>query len=134
MVIRHIYDRDQQLSPGGLTMLKVRSLIRFSGKQVNEACQTHYQGAMVSNSTLAAVCVWSGLHEHLHYDSPELSAGIQAYINDLKERQDDEYKAAEQEGRDPGQYWQDIEPPKVSVEFSTGYYILNSESAPPGTL
>lgn len=69
---------------------------------------------MVSNSALAAVCVWSGLQEHLLFESPQLAASIQGYTDELKQRQQQEYSLAEQEGRSPGQYWLDIEAPKVS--------------------
>jgi endoribonuclease Dicer len=68
---------------------------------------------MVSNSALAAVCVWSGLHEHLLYESYSLAASIQEYVTTLKAKQDEEYRAAEKEGRSPGQYWLELEPPKV---------------------
>ncbi|KAF7966789.1 hypothetical protein HWV62_36991 [Athelia sp. TMB] len=91
MVIRHIYDRDPQLSPGGLTLLK---------------------GAMVSNSALAAVCVQSGLQEHLLFDSYILASSIQTYTDELAAKQAAEYALAEKEDRQPGQYWLDLEPPK----------------------
>lgn len=73
----------------------------------------HEQSAMVSNSALAAICVWSGLHEHLLYESYPLAASIQEYVTTLKAKQNEEYQAAEREGRSPGQYWLEIEPPKV---------------------
>lgn len=73
---------------------------------------------MVSNSALAAVCVWSGLQEYLLFESPYLENSIRAYANELKEKQAKEYALAEAEGRSPGQYWLDIEPPKVSVRFT----------------
>ena len=70
---------------------------------------------MVSNATLAAVCVWSGLHEHLLFESYALASDIRSYADKLKVRQTAEYENAEQEGRKRGQYWVDIEPPKVRV-------------------
>ncbi|KAH9482923.1 Dicer-like protein 1 [Psilocybe cubensis] len=114
MVIRHIFDRDQQLAPGALTMLK---------------------GAMVSNSALAAVCVWSGLQNHLLFESPILATSIQTYINELKDRQEKEYALAEQEGRNPGQYWLDIEPPKALsdvVESIVGAIYISDNFSPVG--
>jgi endoribonuclease Dicer len=71
------------------------------------------QGAMVSNSALAAICVWSGLQEHLLFDSLALASNMQSYADELKARQAKEYKLAEEEGRSPGQYWVDMDPPKV---------------------
>jgi len=68
---------------------------------------------MVSNSALAAVCVWSGLNEFLLFESSQLSTSIQEYAIELKDRQEKEYVLAEKEGRSAGQYWLDIEPPKV---------------------
>ncbi|KDQ64866.1 hypothetical protein JAAARDRAFT_684703 [Jaapia argillacea MUCL 33604] len=92
MVIRHLFDREANLSPGALTLLK---------------------GTMVSNSTLAAVCVWSGLYQHLHFESPELARSIRAYATLIKEKESEEYRLAEEEGRSPGQYWTHVEPPKA---------------------
>jgi endoribonuclease Dicer len=77
-----------------------------------------FQGAMVSNSALAAVCVSSRLREHLHFESYQLAGSIEVYANELKTRQQKEYLAAEGEGRSPGQYWLGIEPPKVHACFS----------------
>jgi endoribonuclease Dicer len=72
---------------------------------------------MVSNSALAAVCVWAGLDEFLLFESTQLSTSIQGYAIELKERQEKEYMQAEEEGRSVGQYWLDIEPPKVRFLF-----------------
>lgn len=68
---------------------------------------------MVSNSALAAVCVWSGLSEHLVFESNRMGGHFLEYTVKLKAKQDEEYSAAKREGRSPGQYWVDIEPPKV---------------------
>lgn len=68
---------------------------------------------MVSNSALAAVCVWSGLQKHLLFESYILAGSIQVYADELNAKQAAEYALAEKEGRPPGQYWLDIEPPKV---------------------
>jgi endoribonuclease Dicer len=71
------------------------------------------KGAMVANSTLAAVSVWSGLHEHLLFESYTLATNMQTYADQLKLKQAQEYELADKEGRLPGQYWLEIEPPKV---------------------
>lgn len=68
---------------------------------------------MVSNSALAAVSVWSGLHEFLLFESSQLEYSIRSYVNELKTKKDREYSLAAQEGRSPGQYWLEIDPPKV---------------------
>lgn len=68
---------------------------------------------MVSNSTLAAVCAWSGLHEHLLFESYSLANSIRAYADELKTKQTEEYELAVRENRSPGQYWLEVEPPKV---------------------
>ena len=81
---------------------------------------------MVSNSALAAVCVWSGLHEFLLFESSQLSTSIQGYAIELKGRQEQEYVLAEQEGRSAGQYWLDIEPPKVQINFFLFFPTLKS--------
>ncbi|KAJ7667934.1 hypothetical protein DFH06DRAFT_1183971 [Mycena polygramma] len=91
LVIRYIYERDQKLTPGGLTLLK---------------------GAMVSNSALAAVCVSSGLYKHLLL-ATRLTASVTDYVEKLRVKQAEEYQLAQLEKRSPGQYWQEMEPPKV---------------------
>lgn len=118
VVIRYIFDRDQKLSPGALTMLKAGFKV-FIGEMphVSDMLLPRLQGAMVSNSALAAVCVWSGLHEFLLFESSQLSTSIQGYAIELKDKQEQEYALAEQEGRSAGQYWLDIEPPKVHIKF-----------------
>lgn len=75
------------------------------------------QGAMVSNVTLAAVCVWSGLHEYLLFESGALEENILAYADQLKEQQKRAYEQASRENRAPGQYWVEVEPPKVSLKL-----------------
>ncbi|KIJ70179.1 hypothetical protein HYDPIDRAFT_78543 [Hydnomerulius pinastri MD-312] len=92
MVVRHIFGRDEKLSPGAMTMLK---------------------GAMVSNSALAAVCVSCGLHKHLHLDSYTLANAFDTYALELISKEQQEIDAAKREGRSIGQYWLDLEPPKA---------------------
>ncbi|KAL5508450.1 DCL1_2 [Sanghuangporus vaninii] len=114
LVIRHIFDRDIALSPGALTLLK---------------------GAMVSNAALAAVCIWSGLHEHLLFESASLENNIQAYADELYDKQMAEYEQATREDRQPGQYWVDIEPPKALsdvVESILGAIYVSENFSPVG--
>ncbi|EJD00954.1 ribonuclease III [Fomitiporia mediterranea MF3/22] len=114
LVIRHIYDRDSSLSPGALTLLK---------------------GAMVSNAALAAVCVWSGLHEHLLFESSALEKSIQSYAVELEQRQLAEHEQAAREDRQPGQYWVDVEPPKALsdvVESIFGAVYVSDNFSPIG--
>jgi endoribonuclease Dicer len=68
---------------------------------------------MVSNSALAALCIWAGLHEHLMFESHSLASNIETYVENLQVRQRQEYDLAESESRPPGQYWLETEPPKV---------------------
>lgn len=68
----------------------------------------------MSNSALAAVCVWSGLQQHLLFESHHLADSIQVYADKLKASQNKEYAVAAQENRSPGQFWLEIEPPKVA--------------------
>ncbi|EAU84711.2 hypothetical protein CC1G_00230 [Coprinopsis cinerea okayama7 len=115
MVIRHIFDRERTLSPGGLTMLK---------------------GAMVANSTLATVCILSGIYKHLVFGSYQLSSAIEDYAEAINERADKEYALAEQENRMPGQFWPDIEPPKALsdvIESIIGALYISDNFCPVGT-
>lgn len=68
---------------------------------------------MVSNSTLAAVCVFAGLHNHLLFESQTIANSIQAYSDELDRASRTDHAQAQREGRQPGQYWVDIEQPKV---------------------
>ncbi|KAF9247216.1 hypothetical protein BU15DRAFT_39362 [Melanogaster broomeanus] len=92
MVVRHIFGRNDNLSPGAMTMLK---------------------GAMVSNSTLAAVCVSCGLHKHLHFDSYTLATSFESYAQQLILKQQQQETDAATEDTGPGQYWLNVEPPKA---------------------
>lgn len=70
---------------------------------------------MVSNSTLGAICVLSGISKHLLFTSHGLSASIAEYEAKIKVKASDEYALAKQERRPPGQFWADTEPPKVEL-------------------
>ncbi|TFK75994.1 ribonuclease III [Pluteus cervinus] len=114
LVIRHIFDREEQLSPGGMTLLK---------------------GAMVSNSALAAACIWAGLHEHMLFESQHLANNIKTYADQLASKQKWEYELARRDGRDPGQYWLEVEPPKALsdvVESVIGAVYISDNFSPVG--
>lgn len=72
---------------------------------------------MVSNSALAAVCVRTRLHEYLLYESYAMGNSIQSYTEQLEVKRQEEYERAVKDGRHPGQYWLDLEPPKVCLCF-----------------
>lgn len=90
---------------------------------------------MVSNSALAAICVWSGLHEHLLFESLGLELNIHSYIRILIEKQETEVREAAREGRRLGQYWVDIEPPKALsdvIESILGALYVSDSFSPVG--
>ena len=68
---------------------------------------------MVNNIALGALCIECGLDKFIIHDSTSLQKSIDAYRADAKKAQKLEYDLAEAEGRMPGQYWVDLEPPKV---------------------
>lgn len=74
---------------------------------------------MVSNSALAAVCVRTGLHAYLLYESYTLANSIQSYAEQLETRRQEEHQKAIRDGRPPGQYWLDMEPPKVYLQLAS---------------
>lgn len=74
------------------------------------------QGAMVSNSALAAVCVLTGLHQHLLFESTSLAHDVREYASLLQRAQAQEIALAGKEGRPVGQYWHNVESPKVKLE------------------
>jgi endoribonuclease Dicer len=73
------------------------------------------QGAMVANLTLGALCVDCGYHTFLIHESPILKRQIDEYVEQVTRAQALEYNLAESEKRPPGQYWVDIEAPKVCL-------------------
>jgi endoribonuclease Dicer len=73
---------------------------------------------MVSNSVLAAISVHYGLHQFLKIESDSVKKAIDQYIPEVEEKQRAEYAAAREEERPCGQYWLDIEPPKVLIHQS----------------
>jgi len=90
---------------------------------------------MVSNTALAAVCVWAGLHDHLLFESHTLAENIQSYAVDLRSKQQAEYILAAKEGRPPGQYWVDVEPPKALsdvIESIMGAVYVSDNFSPIG--
>ncbi|KAG7449599.1 ribonuclease III [Guyanagaster necrorhizus] len=114
LVVRHIFSRNQGLSPGALTLLK---------------------GAMVSNRALAALCVCSNLHQHLLFRSAELALSISNYEKEVKRKQNEEYAAAQKEGRASGQFWFDIDAPKPLsdvVESIMGAMCISDDFLPDG--
>ncbi|THH17944.1 hypothetical protein EW146_g2946 [Bondarzewia mesenterica] len=92
-------------------------------------------GAMVSNAALAAVCIQAGLHEHLIFESFTLASNIQTYAENIKAKQAEEHDLAAKEGRSPGQYWVDVEPPKALsdvVESIIGAIYISDNFSPVG--
>ncbi|THH00410.1 hypothetical protein EW026_g2116 [Hermanssonia centrifuga] len=92
LAVNYVFSSHPQLSPGGLTVFKA---------------------AMVSNATLATICVLMGLYKHAQHASLDLTNSIAAYVEQVRVLQDQEYKLAAGENRQPGQFWFEIEPPKV---------------------
>ncbi|KAG8218739.1 hypothetical protein J3R82DRAFT_4409 [Butyriboletus roseoflavus] len=90
LTVRYIFSREDHLSPGAMTMLK---------------------GAMVSNATLAALCVSCGLHKHLHFDSYALATTFETYAQKVEANR----LEAEATAKDslPTQHWLQVEPPKA---------------------
>lgn len=72
---------------------------------------------MVSNSTLAAVCVWSGLHRFIHA-AQQLVQTIQIYEKALHAQQTAMLAGACNGSGTTVQYWKDLEAPKVRVEHA----------------
>ena len=105
----YIFQAYPHLSPGGLSLLKVGTC------PLNTPALSliFLQAAMVSNSTLAAVAVDSGLHEHIRCSSKEVASAIKLYAQKIIALRDQEYRDAEAEERLPNQFWLDLDAPKV---------------------
>lgn len=90
---------------------------------------------MVSNAALAAVCIWSGLHEYLIFESSVLEENIKTYAKEVNARRKEECEQATREGRQPGQYWVEVEPPKALsdvVESILGAVYVSDNFSPVG--
>ena len=70
---------------------------------------------MVSNATLATICVLTGLYEYLQFASSDLATQITLYATKIRALHDEEHSSAAKEQRLPRQFWVEIEPPKVST-------------------
>ncbi|KAF9452469.1 ribonuclease III [Macrolepiota fuliginosa MF-IS2] len=113
LVVRYLYNKNQQASPGELSLLKV---------------------IMVSNSTLAAICVWSGLYKFIN-TTPQLAQIIRNYEKALASQQMAEHSQAEKEGRLMGEYWKDLDTPKALsdvVESIIGAVIISDKFSQSG--
>ncbi|KAJ3544007.1 hypothetical protein NM688_g5792 [Phlebia brevispora] len=93
--------------------------------------------AMVSNATLATICVLTGLYQHLQYTSGEFFSAIALYAEKIWALADKEHKLAEEEKRSPRQFWLEVDPPKVlsdivesligAIYVDDGYDISGAE-------
>ncbi|KAF7301346.1 hypothetical protein MIND_00699800 [Mycena indigotica] len=91
LIVDHIYARNSSLTAGDLTVFK---------------------GSMGSNQTLAAICVDSGLYQHVLL-SDNLRPIVEDYVQHLKAVKYEATNMAAIEGRSVGQYWQELNAPKV---------------------
>jgi hypothetical protein len=78
---------------------------------------------MVTNTALATICVETELYTYIIHDSPALQTSIDDYVRELKKAQNLEYQLAESEGRTPGQYWVDVEPPKAGEKYLVNGFL-----------
>jgi len=92
LTIRHVYEREPGLAPGGLTLLKC---------------------GMVSNSALAALCVKCGIHQFVDTRGHGASHNLNAYVSAVTAALREEQRASSREGRPRGQYWLRLQPPKA---------------------
>ncbi|CAL1702186.1 unnamed protein product [Somion occarium] len=114
-VVKNVYKRYPLLSSGGLSMLK---------------------SAMVLNTTLATICVFTGLYEHIQYASRDVEKSIQLFANKIKILRGQELEQAKAEGRQPGQYWLEVPAPKVLsdvVEALLGALFVSERFSEVGT-
>ncbi|KZT58796.1 ribonuclease III [Calocera cornea HHB12733] len=106
------YERLEFIGDAILDFLTVRMIFTRWGDQP-EGWLTLLKGAMVSNAALAAAGVELGLHKYIMHDSSHLTPIISAYAEEVTNLKDEDLAAAQMEGRAPGEYWVDLEPPKV---------------------
>ena len=115
VVVRHLFDENQRASPGDLSILKV-CVARSRTMNSKAHCM---KSMMVSNSTLAAICVWSGLHRFI-YSTQQIGQTIRNYERALLAQQTAllaqqtaVLSRVHKESRSMVQCWKDLDAPKV---------------------
>lgn len=71
---------------------------------------------MVSNSTLATLCVRSGIHELVDVRAHRLGDTLDRFAKEVDAKHQEEHILAAKEKRPPGQYWLDLECSKVRIQ------------------
>jgi len=69
---------------------------------------------MINNHTTASFCVHLGLQDFAVFDNPLMQRAIAEYVPRIRRAKVKEEELAKSEGREPGQYWAEIDSPKVS--------------------
>ncbi|KAL7411089.1 hypothetical protein BDY24DRAFT_397668 [Mrakia frigida] len=83
---------------------------------------THMKSAMINNHTAASFCVHLGLNEFAVFDNTLVQRAITEYVPRIKRAKEKEEELAKSEGRDPGQYWAEIDPPKLLGDVVEAVY------------
>jgi hypothetical protein len=68
---------------------------------------------MTSNITLSAIAVHLGLHRQISGLTPAVAHAIETYAANLDKARRKNLQDSEREGRKLGQYWSNLEGPKV---------------------
>jgi hypothetical protein len=76
--------------------------------------QSYNQCAMVSNSTLAALCVWSGIYEFVDPRAHRDGDRLEHYASLVRAKHWEETESSQRENRHGRQYWSGLDCPKVS--------------------
>jgi hypothetical protein len=87
---------------------------------------------MVSNSTLAAVCVWSGLHRFIH-TTQQLEQIIHNYEKAVLAQHTTMLSGVDQENNAIVQHWKDLEAPKVWHTCDNTMFLAKPRPDPTGT-
>ncbi|KAH7105711.1 hypothetical protein BKA62DRAFT_826957 [Auriculariales sp. MPI-PUGE-AT-0066] len=105
------YQRLEFVGDAILDMLVVRRL--WQHEQLDQEALTLLKAAMVENRTLAALCVRTGLHDHIVQHVPSVRDRVQTYCHALQLAHDAEHALAQSEDRAPAQYWLELDFPKL---------------------
>ncbi|KAI0079680.1 ribonuclease III [Panus rudis PR-1116 ss-1] len=90
-VVQDLFDRYPHLSSGGLSMLR---------------------SAMVVNTTLATICVLSGIYKFISYASTDLKTKVEEFAVRIKALYHLELQQSKAESRPLGQFWVNVVAPK----------------------
>lgn len=86
---------------------------RIAAFPCHDRAYDYFQNAMTSNIALSAIAVHLGLHRQISGLTPAIAHAIEMYAVNLDKARRKNQQDSEREGRKLGQYWSNLQGPKV---------------------